>query len=312
MAEKNKNAATPEKKSVCINWYPGHMAKARRNMEKDVKLVDIVIELRDARAPYATENPDLKRVAAGKKRLILLNKADLADASVTRLWIEHYRSLGIETAALDSRNRDHLAKVKSAIARLSSEKDERDRARGIVNRRTVKALICGIPNVGKSTFINSVLGRSSAKTGNKPGVTKGNQWINVGDEFLLLDTPGVLWPKFEDETVGVDLALLGSINDDILNKEELCIKLITLLNRDHKGLLEKRYELRADELERVRRAYLDLPLMVDKEALSYMDLIAEKRGCIKKGRNLDYERCADLIIDDLRNGRIGRISLERP
>lgn len=296
-----------------IQWYPGHMTKARRNMERDVKLVDLVIELRDARAPYSTENPDIKKLSGGKKRLILLNKADLADPAVTKLWIEHYKKLGIEALSLDARNRDFLSAIRSSVARLSAEKIERDKRRGITEARPVKALICGIPNIGKSTFINSVLGRASAKTGNKPGVTKGNQWITVSNEFMLLDTPGVLWPKFDDEAVGINLSLIGSINDEILNKEELCISLISKLSRDYPEALRRRYDIDEAELSQAKEAHEARLLMLQSsEALAYMDIIAKKRGTIKKGAQPDYERCAALIIDDLRSGRLGRISLERP
>ncbi len=295
-----------------IQWYPGHMTKARRSMEKDVRLVDLIIELRDARAPYSTENPDLARLAKGKKRLILLNKADLADTAVTRLWIESYKKSGLEAIALDSRNRDFLGSFRSAVSRLAEEKRERDRNRGIAEERPLKAMICGIPNIGKSTFINSVLGRSSARTGNKPGVTKGNQWLTLSREFMLLDTPGVLWPRFESQSVGVNLALLGSINDDILNKEELCMKLIAILLDNYPKALSEHYGIASGEIEEREESYDLLPIGVDKRALAYMDVIALKRGCIKKGAEPDYERCSRLIIDDLRGGRLGRISLERP
>ncbi len=295
-----------------IQWYPGHMTKARRNMERDVRLVDMVIELRDARAPYSTENPDIKRIAGNRKRLILLNKADLADPAVTKEWIAAYKKKGLEAIALDSRNRDFIGSVKAAAARLSEEKRQRDQARGITEQRPVKALICGIPNIGKSTFINSVLGKASAKTGNKPGVTKGNQWITVSNEFMLLDTPGVLWPRFESEEVGEALALMGSINDDILNIEDLCIRLIERLRGSYPEALRLRYDISEEELDRALESYETVPLGVDKEALSYMDIIARKRGCLRRGAEPDYERCARLMIDDFRNGRLGRISLERP
>lgn len=295
-----------------IQWYPGHMTKARRNMERDVRLVDMVIELRDARAPYSTENPDIKRIAGNRKRLILLNKADLADPAVTKEWIAAYKKKGLEAIALDSRNRDFIGSVKAAAARLSEEKRQRDQARGITEQRPAKALICGIPNIGKSTFINSVLGKASAKTGNKPGVTKGNQWITVSNEFMLLDTPGVLWPRFESEEVGEALAIMGSINDDILNIEDLCIRLIERLRGSYPEALRLRYDISEEELDRALESYEIVPLGVDKEALSYMDIIARKRGCLRRGAEPDYERCARLMIDDFRNGRLGRISLERP
>lgn len=295
-----------------IQWYPGHMTRARREMEKDVKLVDLVIELRDARCPFSTENPDIRKIAGNRRRLILLNKADLADPEATKAWRDHYRSRGIESIALDARNRDHIGAVRAAASRLSEEKRERDKRRGITEERPLKALICGIPNIGKSTFINSVLGRASAKTGNKPGVTKGNQWITLSDGFMLLDTPGVLWPRFESEEVGINLALIGSINDEIVNSEELCIKLIGKLRTAYPDALMKRYDISPDELEKAMDSHEILPLGADKEALSYMDIIARRRGCLRRGAEPDYERCSRLVIDDFRSSRLGRISLEFP
>ena len=296
-----------------IQWYPGHMTRAKRNMAGDVKLVDMVIELLDARAPRSTENPDIRKLTAGKKRLVLLNKADLADDAVTGLWIREFRSQGCEVVALDSRKRDGIGLVRQAAARLCAEKWERDRKKGLTQRRAAKAMVCGIPNVGKSTFINSLVGKASAKTGDKPGVTKGNQWLTVNQEFLLLDTPGVLWPKFEDETVGLHLAMIGAINDNILNPEELSMKLCALLQESYPGVLSERYGFSEEELS----AILDsgsLPevLGLDRRSLAALSLVAEKRKCVKRGGEPDYERASRILIDDFRSGRLGRISLERP
>ena len=296
-----------------IQWYPGHMTRAKRNMAGDVKLVDMVIELLDARAPRSTENPDIRKLTAGKKRLVLLNKADLADDAVTGLWIREFRSQGCEVVALDSRKRDGIGLVRQAAARLCAEKWERDRKKGLTQRRAAKAMVCGIPNVGKSTFINSLVGKASAKTGDKPGVTKGNQWLTVNQEFLLLDTPGVLWPKFEDETVGLHLAMIGAINDNILNPEELSMKLCALLQESYPGVLSERYGFSEEELS----AILDsgsLPevLGLDRRSLAALSLVAEERKCVKRGGEPDYERASRILIDDFRSGRLGRISLERP
>lgn len=296
-----------------IQWYPGHMTRAKRNMAGDVKLVDMVIELLDARAPRSTENPDIRKLTAGKKRLVLLNKADLADDAVTGLWIREFRSQGCEVVALDSRKRDGIGLVRQAAARLCAEKWEKDRKKGLTQRRAAKAMVCGIPNVGKSTFINSLVGKASAKTGDKPGVTKGNQWLTVNQEFLLLDTPGVLWPKFEDETVGLHLAMIGAINDNILNPEELSMKLCALLQESYPGVLSERYGFSEEELS----AILDsgsLPevLGLDRRSLAALSLVAEKRKCVKRGGEPDYERASRILIDDFRSGRLGRISLERP
>lgn len=293
-----------------IQWYPGHMTKAKRQIEQDIRLVDIVAELLDARAPLSTQNPDIRRFSKGKKRLILLNKSDLADDRETAKWIRKFRAEGCEVVALDARKRDTVGLVKQATARLCAEKRERDLARGIKENRPVKALVCGIPNVGKSTFINSLLGKASAKTGNKPGVTKGNQWLTVGNDFLLLDTPGVLWPKFEDETVGVHLALLGAINDQILQKEELAIRLLSFLRRHYLALLKERYQLTEAELASALQASERAVLGVDEEALAWFNLICKKRGCIKKGSLPDYERGGSLLLEEFRSGRIGKITLE--
>lgn len=296
-----------------IQWYPGHMTRAKRNMQNDVKLVDLVIELLDARAPLSTENPDIRRLTEGKKRLVLLNKSDLADDRATGLWINYFRDQNCEVVALDSRKRDGIGLVRQAAARLSAEKWERDRKKGLTQRRPVKAMICGIPNVGKSTFINSLLGKASAKTGDKPGVTRGNQWITVNNEFILLDTPGVLWPKFDDETVGIHLALIGAINDEIVNREELAMRLIGELRVHYPGLLPERYGITEEELKERLSERGDMDVIgLDHESLCYLELIAEKRKCIRKGGLPDYERAARLLIDDLRSGRLGRISLERP
>lgn len=296
-----------------IQWYPGHMTKAKRNMQADIKLVDLVIELLDARAPLSTENPDIRKLTAGKKRLVLLNKSDLADDHVTKLWIDHFRGQGCEVVALDSRRRDCIGLVKQAAARLSADKWEKDQKRGLLQKRAVKAMVCGIPNVGKSTFINSLLGKASAKTGDKPGVTKGNQWISVSNEFMLLDTPGVLWPKFEDETVGTHLALIGAINDGILNREELAMELIAILRNAYPQLLPERYAFQEHDIAR-RLAEGGAPdvLGLDRAALCCLDLIAENRKCVRRGGVPDYERASKLLIDDLRSGRLGKVTLETP
>ena len=288
------------------------MTKAKRKMESDVKLVDMVVELVDARAPIATRNPDIGRIARGKQILILLNKSDLADEACTKRWIEYFRSEGAMAVALDGRKRDSIEQVKKASARLLAAKRERDLSRGITGERAIKAMICGIPNVGKSTFINSMLGRSSAKTGNKPGVTKGNQWINVNDELLMLDTPGVLWPRFDDEHTAECLAFICSINDDIINLEELANELLYYLYRNYKRNVFERYQISDDEFDRAIGEIEDGILGIKKEPLALLNIISVKRGCLKKGAQYDYAKTAKLVIDDFRSGRLGRISLERP
>ena len=288
-----------------IQWYPGHMTKARRAMQEDIKLVDLVIELLDARCPASSRNPDIDTLAKGKFRLILLNKADLADEEATKAWIAYYENAGIRTVPLDSRSTANVRKMKSVIQEAAAKKIERDRKRGILNR-PVRAMVAGIPNVGKSTFINSFAGKSAAKTGNKPGVTKGNQWIRLDRNVELLDTPGILWPKFDDETVGTNLAFIGSVNDDIVDKTLLAWEFLRKAAVDFPQLLEKRYEganLNLSSPETPPEA---------EDVTKMMEAIALSRSCVKKGNEPDLDRAGALILDDFRSGRLGRITLEEP
>ena len=277
-----------------IQWYPGHMTKAKRAMQEQIKLIDLIIELVDARAPMASRNPDIDQLGAGKGRLILLNKADLADPRMNQAWMEHFQKKGFEVVKIDARNKGTLKQIQVAVQTACKEKIERDRRRGILNR-PIRAMVVGIPNVGKSTFINSFAGKACAKTGNKPGVTKGNQWIRLNKSLELLDTPGILWPKFDDQQIGLKLAFIGSINDEILNREELATELITFLKAQYPGLLSRRYEL-SEETE---------PIHVLEE-------IAIKRSCLAKGGEADLARATRLFIEDFRSGRLGNITLEAP
>lgn len=277
-----------------IQWYPGHMTKAKRAIEADIKLVDIIIELVDARLPYSSRNPEIDRLGRHKARLILLNKADLADEGVSRRWEEWFISQGYYVVKLNSRSGNGMKAVHAAIQEACRDKIERDRRKGILNR-PVRAMVVGIPNVGKSTFINTFAKKAAAKTGNKPGVTKGNQWIRLNKSVELLDTPGILWPRFEDQQVGVRLALAGSINDDILNITELASEGISALQCRYPGAIAGRYE-------------------IGEKGMPYEILaeIARVRKCLAKGNEPDYDKAARLFLDDLRSGRLGRISLELP
>ena len=279
-------------------WYPGHMTKAKRMMQENIKLIDLVIELVDARIPLASRNPDIDELGKNKARLILLNKADLADESKTRQWQSYFEEQGCFVLALNSRNKSGMKAINGIVAQACREKLDRDRKRGIINR-PVRAMVVGIPNVGKSTFINSFAGKACAKTGNKPGVTKGKQWIRLSKTLELLDTPGILWPKFEDQAVGLKLALIGSMNDEILNVEEMALSLITYMTKSYNGLLTKRYDL-PDEAE------------TDMEGLTILSQIAKVRGCLTKGEELDLRKAAGLLLDDFRSGRLGRVTLESP
>lgn len=277
-----------------IQWYPGHMTKAVRAMKEDIKLIDLLIELVDARAPLSSRNPDIDELGKGKARLILLNKWDLSDEQAGEQWDQYFKDKGFFTVRLDSRSRAGIRQVNQAVQEACREKIERDRRRGILNR-PVRAMVVGIPNVGKSTFINSFAGRACAKTGNKPGVTKGNQWIRLSKTLELLDTPGILWPKFEDQQAGIRLAFLGSINDDILNKEELALELLAFLREAYPECLKERYGV-----------------SLEGEPIAVLEEIARIRSCLKKGGEYDYGRAANLVLDDFRSGKLGKITLELP
>ena len=281
-----------------INWYPGHMTGAKRKMQEELKLVDCIIEILDARVPLSSRNPDITPLCNGKGRVLLLNKIDLADPVETKKWLNYFKGEGYQVVTLDSRNHKEALKVNAAVREACKEKIERDRRKGIMNR-PVKAMVCGIPNVGKSTFINSFVGRASAKTGNKPGVTKGNQWIRISNDLNLLDTPGILWPKFEDQTVGYKLAFIGSINDNILDINDIAFELIKYLQKYYCNLLSDRYKLE------------NVAITPEADTLSILDGIAIDRKCLKKGGEPDYLRASKLILDDLRSGRLGRITLDR-
>jgi len=276
-----------------FQWYPGHMMKAKRQMQEDIKLVDIIIELVDARIPFSSRNPDIDEFGKNKARLILMNKADLADTKKTEVWNAYFKRKGYFVVCIDARRKNGMKLIQHEIMEACKEKIERNRRRGIQNR-PMRAMVVGIPNVGKSTFINSYAGRACAKTGNKPGVTKGRQWICLNKNVELLDTPGILWPKFEDQTVGLHLALVGSIKDEILNTDEMAVSLLKILLRDYPGAIEERYGVK------------------EKEETEVLCGIAENRNCLKKGNELDYTKAAALVIDEFRSGKIGRFTIEMP
>ena len=277
-----------------FQWYPGHMTKAKRQMLEDIKLIDLVIELVDARIPLSSRNPDIDELGKNKYRLILMNKSDLADKKATDKWSDYFKKKGFFVVSLDARTKNSMKSITDIVMEACKEKIERDRKRGIKNR-PVRAMVVGIPNVGKSTFINSYAGKACAKTGNKPGVTKGKQWIRLNKNIELLDTPGILWPKFEDQMVGLRLALIGSIKDEILNIDELAVELIKILKESYPGTLKERYEV--------------------NEEIEITDIIfeiAKNRKCLQKGGEVDYSKACALLIDDFRSGKLGRITLELP
>lgn len=275
-----------------IQWYPGHMTKAKRMMQEDIKLIDLVIELVDARIPVSSKNPDIDTLAQNKARLILLNKSDLAGDRANEEWMAYFKSKGFQTAMINSKSGMGIKSLNGVILEACKEKIERDKRRGIKNR-PIRAMVVGIPNVGKSTFINAFAGKACTKTGNKPGVTKGKQWIRLNKNVELLDTPGILWPKFEDEQVGTRLAFIGSVNDEILNVEELSLELIEFLRSTYPGSISAKYGVSEEGTP-----------------VSILEAVGNVRGCKKAGDVTDYKKAADLLLDDFRAGRLGNITLE--
>lgn len=277
-----------------FQWYPGHMTKARRMMQENIRLIDLIIELVDARVPQSSRNPDIDELGKNKARLILLNKADLAEERMNDAWVEYFKKNGYSAVKVNSKKGGGIKSIQSVIQEACREKTERDRKRGILNR-PVRAMVAGIPNVGKSTFINALAGKACAKTGNKPGVTKGKQWIRLNKNVELLDTPGILWPKFEDQQVGLRLALIGSIKDEILQTEELSAELVRFMQQSYPGVLEEKYGIPSweDPYECIRS-------------------IAQSRHCLVRGNELDTEKAASILLDEFRNGKLGRITLETP
>ena len=277
-----------------IQWYPGHMTKTRRQIEADLKLVDAVCEIVDARIPVSSRNPHIDELGKGKSRIILLNKSDLADAGLNQEWESFFKEKGYFVQQLNAKTGAGIKNIQALVQESCKEKIERDRKRGSIIR-PVRAMVVGIPNVGKSTFINSFAGKACAKTGNKPGVTKGKQWIRLNKNLELLDTPGILWPKFEDQKIGERLALIGSINDEILHVDELAVALIRNLKNSYLDLLEKRYDI-----------------TIDEDAYDTLKKIAIARKCLQKGELPDVDRASSMLLEDFRSGKLGRITLERP
>lgn len=283
-----------------LNWYPGHMTKAKRMMQEEIKLVDLVIELVDARIPLSSRNPDIDELGKNKSRIVLLNKADLADEEGNRRWTAYFKEQGVHVLEMNSKTGAGTKAIHGLVQSACKEKLERDKKRGILNR-PVRAMVVGIPNVGKSTFINAFAGRACAKTGNKPGVTKGKQWIRLNKSLELLDTPGILWPKFSEREVGLRLAYIGSMNDEIIVLQELALDFIRHISQKYWHVFTERYGVIYPE-----------ELSEEKASLYILEEIAENRKCYIKGGKPDYEKAASLLLEDFRSGRLGRITLEFP
>lgn len=278
-----------------INWYPGHMKKTRESIEKNLSLVDVVFELIDSRIPYSSQNPIIDNILGNKPRVVILNKSDLANGNANRLWQDYFESKNITSILFDSLSGKGVDKLLSLSNEVTAEKRLSYEKRGVINR-PIRAMILGIPNVGKSTLINTLSGRKGTKTGNRPGITKMNQWIKIRGVLELLDTPGILWPKFEEEIVGLNLAFTGAIKDEILDRSTLALKLLEHLMSITPELLIKRYNV---DLE-------------NKTPLEVMESIGSKRGCIIRGGEIDYTKAGNIILDEFRKGIIGNITLEFP
>ena len=281
--------------TTTINWFPGHMRKTQREIKENLKLVEAVIEIRDARIPRSSANPDIEKLCGNKPRLILLNKSDLTESRVTREWMKELSKDNVKAIEVNCLKGKGLNQIKPALEELLKEKLERYKAKGLVNV-VIRVMVVGIPNVGKSTFINKMAKNNIAKTGDRPGVTKSKQWIKTPLGIEMLDTPGVLWPKFEDERTALNLAFTGAIKDEIMDTEELSYRLVERLQKHYANELIARYKI-----ERVFEDPLDT-----------LDAIARKRGCLMSGGHIDYNRIAVILLDEFRGGKIGRISLERP
>lgn len=281
--------------TTTINWFPGHMRKTQREIKENLKLVDAIIEIRDARIPRSSANPDIDKLCGTKPRVILLNKSDLTEKAVTKQWMKELSKGNVRAIEVNCLKSQGLNQIKPALEELLKEKLERYKAKGLV-KVVIRVMVVGIPNVGKSTFINKMAKNNIAKTGDRPGVTKNKQWIKTPLGIEMLDTPGVLWPKFEDETTGLNLAFTGAIKDEIMDIEELAYKLVEKLQVYYPEELKARYKIEE----------------VYENPLDTLDAIARKRGCLIKGGEIDYNRIAVIILDEFRGGKIGNISLERP
>lgn len=289
-----------------VQWFPGHMAKTRRIMASNLKLVDAVVEITDARIPYSSRNPEMKRIVGSKPRLVLLNKADSADPEVTKMWIDYYDRQGIIALATDCRSGKNVNKFYQKLKELLSDTIGKWNSKGMTGR-PIRIMIVGIPNVGKSSFINRLAGAKLAKVEDRPGVTRGKQWVKLEDGFELLDMPGVLWPKFEDKLVGERLAFTGAVKDDVMDIEYLACRLLEYLDENYRELIENRYNITTDDIEPA-----DDDTMGCVVGYEILQRIGKKRGFLISGGEINTERAAVTVMDEFRNGTIGKLSLERP
>lgn len=289
-----------------INWYPGHMAKTKRQIAEDLKLIDVVIEILDARIPISSQNPDMRELTKNKKKIIILNKSDLADEKETAKWINKFKTEGISAISVDSNSGNNISKVQKEIENVMQEEMKKYEEKGRTGK-AIRVLVLGIPNVGKSSFINRISKKNSMEVGNKPGVTKQKQWIRLSNNIELMDTPGVLWPKFESEKVALNLAFTGTIKDDVLQKIEVAYRLLKFLLENYLENVLGRYKINKEEIEKI----LQQDDAENNKIYEIMCLIGRKRGCIVSGGNIDDEKVSNIILEDFRTCKLGRITLER-
>ena len=297
--ENNNQESFPK---VSINWYPGHMLKTKKQIIEDLKLINVVIEILDARIPKSSRNPDIDQIIKNKKRIVLLNKSDLAESSQNKKWIKHFNKKGVLAIETDSKLGKGMNEVIKVIEDITKEETEKAISKGLT-KKTIRVMIVGVPNVGKSSLINKLCKKNKAEVGNRPGVTKQKQWIKISNNIELLDTPGVLWPKFEDENVGLNLSYTGAIKDELIEKTEVAFNLITYLWKNYKKNLIERYKLINSEVNEIEQ--------YEEDSLILMDIIARKTGSIVSGGKIDYEKVSNIILNDFRTGKIGKITLEK-
>lgn len=290
-----------------INWYPGHMAKTKRQIIEDLKLIDVVVEILDARITVSSRNPDIEELTKNKAKLLILNKYDLADENENKKWISKFKKEGIEAVLVNSNNGEGINNAIKKVEEIYQKSQEKYANKGRIGK-AIRIMVLGIPNVGKSSFINRITKKNSAIVGNKPGVTRQKQWVRIGQNIELLDTPGVLWPKFENEEIALNLAYTGTIKDDILQTIEVGFSLLTVLANNYLDNLVERYKLNKEEILELLQ---NENLPENERILEILHVIGKKRGALISGGNIDEEKTAKIILDDFRSGKIGRITLER-
>lgn len=288
-----------------INWFPGHMAKTRREIAEDLKLVDVVVELLDARIPKSSQNPEIAKITKGKKKLIILNKCDLADEKENQNWVKYFEKQNIPVCLVDSNSGKGIEQTIRQIEKMMQDEQERLAEKGRIGRK-IRVMIVGIPNVGKSSFINRIAKKATAGVGNKPGFTKQKQWIRINEKVELLDTPGVLWPKFESEEVALNLSFTGTIKEEILDRIEVAYHLVKFLLENHREVLLEKYKLEESYVENI----LSRDFPENENIYEIMLEMGKKRGCLISGGNVDEEKIAKIILDEFKNGKLGKITIE--